>query len=93
MNFKTLPSRHIYGGIQYFAIFPNGYGASIVKHKYSYGEHLGKYELAVLHEITGTPFNDDFRYSLCYSTSITDDVLVNLSGKEVNNFLVKISEL
>lgn len=56
-NFKELPNKEIYGGIQYKAKFPNGYGASIIKHNFSYGSSNDNWELAVL---------DD--KGLCYTT-------------------------
>jgi hypothetical protein len=85
-NFKTLPSRPINGGIQYLAFYPNGYGASIVQHSFSYGKDEGLWELAV---IKGT--EDD--WALCYTTAITDDVLGYLSEEEVNETLDEISVL
>lgn len=36
-----------YGGVQALIEFPNGYGASVVRHKFSYGGEDGLYELAV----------------------------------------------
>ena len=81
-NFKNLPSNPINGGIQYKTSFPNGYGASIVKHSFSYGGNSGLWELAVL--------KDDL---LCYDTPITDDVLGYLSEEEVNELLDKIEAL
>lgn len=81
-NFKNLPSNPINGGIQYKASFPNGYGASIVKHSFSYGGNSGLWELAVLKD-----------GMLCYDTPITDDVLGYLSEKEVNELLDKIEAL
>lgn len=93
MDFKELPSRPMNGGIQYVAIFPNGYGASIVQHDFSYGGINGKWELAVLCDIFGEPFNEDFEFGICYTTPITDDVLGYLSEFEVNETLDKIKDL
>ena len=88
MDFKDLPSRELKGGIQYLAKFENGYGASIIKHDYSYGGDRGFWELAVIiYEENGID------YSLSYSTPITDDVLGNLTESEVNNYLNKIKSL
>ena len=45
-------------GIQRIYKFDNGYGASVVKHKYSYGGDKGLWELAVIEnikEIIATP--------------------------------------
>ena len=52
-------------GYQLLYKFDNGYGASVVKHDYSYGGKKGKYELAVL----------DKNGDLCYDTPITSDVI------------------
>ena len=93
MNFKELPSSPCNGGIQYVAIFPNGYGASIVQHPFSYGGNKGKWELAVLCNISGKPFDRGFKFELCYSTPITDDVLGYLSEFEVNETLDEIEKL
>ena len=82
-NFLGLPSKPINGGIQHIAKFPNGYGASIVKHNFSYGNEQGLWELAVL----------DSKGRLCYDTPITSDVLGYLSEEEVNTTLDEIEKL
>jgi len=63
--------------------FENGYGASVVKHEYSYGGKDGLYELAVLKKDGG----------LTYDTPITNDVLGYLSTKDVTEVLIKIQQL
>lgn len=83
INFKKLPSRPRNGGIQYIYKAPNGYGASIVQHPFSYGSFDGLWELGVL----------DSNDRLCYDTPITSDVLGYLTEEDVNETLVKISEL
>jgi hypothetical protein len=85
-KFKQFPSSAINGGIQYKAFYPNGYGASIVKHSFSHGSSEGKWELAVL---KGTKDN----WNICYDTPITDDVLGYLSEKEVDSILEQIEKL
>jgi len=82
MNFETLPSNPIHGGVQYLFKADNGYGASIVRHSFSYGGPQGLWELAVLKG-----------EHLCYDTDITDDVLGYLTEEEVNNLLVRIANL
>ena len=72
----------VHDGVQYEYTFPNGYGASVIKHSYSYGGKDGKWELAIL--------KDD---ELCYDTSITNDVLGHLTTGEVNVILDKIRDL
>lgn len=45
LEFKDMD--FFYGGVQACIEFPNGYGASVVRHKFSYGGEDGLYELAV----------------------------------------------
>ena len=73
----------LYDGYQLTYKFDNGYGASVVKHDFSYGGKNGKYELAVL----------DKDGSLCYDTPITEDVIGHLTMGEVENLLADISNL
>ena len=82
-NFKELPSNSLNGGIQYHAKFDNGYGASIVRHSFSYGNEKGLWELAVI----------DKNGELCYDTPITNDVLGYLTEEEVNATLDQIEAL
>lgn len=63
--------------------FGNGYGASVVKHEYSYGGKDGLYELAVL----------NFDGEIVYDTPITNDVLGYLSEQDVTEVLIKIQQL
>ena len=70
------------GGIQKVYKFPNGYGASVIRHKGSYGYSKGLWELAVLE-------GDE----LCYDTEITDDVIGHLNDPEVDRLLRRIQQL
>jgi hypothetical protein len=54
----------LHGGMQALVLFPNGYGASIVDHSFSYGV-----ELAV---IRGADFES---YELAYDTPVTNDII------------------
>lgn len=74
------------GGVLYTFMFPNGYGASVVKHEFSYGYEDDCWELAVMVEIDG-------RLHLCYNTPITDDTEGYLTDENVNNILHEIFEL
>ena len=71
-----------YGGIQKTYKFDNGYGASVIRHKGSYGYAQGKWELAVLE-------GDE----LCYTSPITEDVIGHLTEDEVESILKQIKEL
>jgi hypothetical protein len=63
--------------------FDNGYGASVVKHEFSYGGKDGLYELAVL----------DSNGDLTYDTPITDDVIGYLREIDVTEVMEKIQQL
>ena len=66
--------------------FPNKYGASIIKHRGSYGYEEDLFELAVLAFDSG-------KWGLTYNTPLTDDVLGCLSNEEVLETLEKIKNL
>lgn len=68
-------------------MFENGYGASVIKHRGSYGYEEDKFELAVL------VLNSDGTDSLCYDTPIADDVIGWLTNDEVLELLKKIKNL
>jgi hypothetical protein len=70
-------------GYQLVYKFDNGYGASVVKHDFSYGGKDGRYEVAVL----------DNEGVMCYDTPITNDVIGYLNMSEVDKILVNISHL
>jgi len=74
------------GGVQKLYKFHNGYGASVVRHSFSYGEDKGLWELAVIR------YNGD-HFDIDYSTPITDDVLGYLSEEDVDTILDKIAAL
>ena len=80
LEFNKLDS--FYNGVQARVIFENGYGASVVKHDFSYGGKDGLYELAVIKD-------DD----LCYTTPVTTDVEGYLSEEDVTELLKQIQEL
>ena len=69
-------------GSQRIYKFPNGYGASVVCHKHSYGGKDGLYELAVL--------RDD---EIVYNTPITSDVIGWLSMSEAEQVLQQVKNL
>ena len=73
----------ILNGVGYIYEFENGYGASVIKHDYSYGGKMGLYEIAVL----------DSSGDLCYSTPITDDVIGYATEDKVLDTLHRIKML
>lgn len=73
-------NNNVYGGTQRIYKFPNGYGASVIRHQGSYGFKNGLWELAVL----------DGSGDLCYSTPITNDVIGHLTDEEV---ILKLNEI
>ncbi len=79
-DYKALGRQKIYK-------FPNGYGASIIRTRYSYGYKKGLWELAVI------KFYINGKCDLCYDTPITDDVIGNLKWNEVEEYLEKIKNL
>ena len=82
MNEYLTETNDVMGGIQKVYKFPNGYGASVIKHKGSYGYSEGLWELAVLNE-----------GELCYDTEITNDVIGYLNDPEVDRYLRRINQL
>ena len=74
----TLSEREELGGVQKIFEFPNGYGASVVIHDFSYG-----LELALL----------DKAHNIIQHPDITDDVCGFLNVDTCNDILQKIAEL
>jgi hypothetical protein len=75
---------HCITGVRCRVQFPNGYGASIVRHNYSYGGREGLYELAVL----------DQDGQIHYDNPIANgDVRGYLKPEEVTELLKQIQEL
>jgi hypothetical protein len=90
MNFSELNFQSIdhLNGVQALQFFPNGYGASVVRHSHSYGGENGLYELAVIK-------GDESLWSIVYDTPITSDsdVVGHLTEDEVSDVLVQIENL
>ena len=70
-------------GVQDIYRFKNGYGASVVCSRGSYGGKQGLKELAVL----------DKDGSLCYDTPVTSDVIGWLTDEQVEVYLSQIASL
>ena len=77
----TMKSQVFNGGLQRTYAFANGYGASVVNHKGSYG-YPYKWELAVLKG-----------EKICYDTPVTNDVIGHLSNDDVLPILEQIQDL
>jgi hypothetical protein len=80
--------RELNGGTQVVHRFENNFGASVVRHNFSYGGEDGLFELAVL-----TFEGEANDYELTYNTEITDDVLGHLTETDVAELLTKIEQL
>jgi hypothetical protein len=80
LEFKELPDM---SGRYCRIMFENGFGASVICHKYSYGGKDGLYELAVL----------DTEGEITYDTPITDDVIGYLTEEGVTAILAEIQLL
>lgn len=78
--------RSINGGTQTLVFFSNGYGASIVKHKWSYGANRSLFEIAVI-------AGNANEWHITYDTPITDDVLGYQDDNDVKIVLQQIREL
>lgn len=79
----------VFNGVQYLFRFDNDYGASVIKHCYSYGSEKDLWELAVI-KYTDSLYDE---WHLVYDTPITDDVLGYLTDEQVRNTLKQIKEL
>ena len=79
---KSWKRMNVHGGYARRWEFDNGYGASVICHKYSYGNEDGLYELAV--------FKDG---DITYDSPITNDVIGYLTPREVVMLLRDIEAL
>lgn len=75
-----------YNNFKLNQFYPNGYGVSIIRNKWSYGGADGLYELAVLK-------GDEKHSSLNYDTPITSDVIGYLTMDEAMDIADKVKEL
>ena len=82
-----LNTDYINNGVQHRYKFNNDYGASVVKHYFSYGGKNGLWELAVL------DFTVDKSGAITYHTPITQDVVGHLAWNNVESILQEIKEL
>jgi hypothetical protein len=82
-------TRTVFDGQQLLYRFQNDYGASVVKHTFSYGGASGLWELAVI-KFTGPDITD---FKICYDTEITNDVVGFLGEQDVDTMLDRIEAL
>jgi hypothetical protein len=75
--------RPLNGGSQTIHRFPNGYGASVVEHKFSYG-----LELAVIKFKS----EDNLDFDIMYDTPVTSDVLGHLNQDSLKDILSQIKD-
>lgn len=75
--------REDYGGIRYKFVFPNGYGASVIKTYGSYGYDYDEWEIALM---------DSNLSHLIYIEDFEDDVIGYKNDKEIDELLTKISK-
>lgn len=91
-HFEPTTKRSINGGFQHLYRFPNGYGASVVSHYFSYGHEEGLWELAVIH--WPDPENQHiYNFDLTYETPVTGDVVGRLTPEDVTELLTQIEAL
>lgn len=86
MKIKDVKIKGLNGGVQTIVFFENGYGASVVKHRFSYGSEQGLFEIAVLR-------GDSEKWEICYDTEITCDVLGYQNDEDVAEVLNQINSL
>lgn len=85
-GFEPVSVREDLGGYQAIWRFPNGYGASVVAHDYSYGVELG---VVKFHNDY-----DDYDFELVYDTHIAQSVIGYISSSdELKGYLLQIEAL
>ena len=82
-DLEFVPTEEFLSGIRSTCHFDNGYGVSVVRHKFSYGNKLNLFELAIIDKVG----------DIVYSTPITDDVLGYLSEDDVSDTMIKVQRL
>ncbi len=78
-----ISTEKMFDGVREVYRFDNGFGASKVKHKFSYGGDMNLWEIAVL----------DNAGKVTYSTPVTADVRGHLSDDEAQAVLDQIAKL
>lgn len=85
---KPKESKSLLGGTQDLYEFANGYGASVIRHRWSYGGARGLFELAVIE------WDDkyDAGWNLIYDVPDADDLVGHLTADEVQERLAQIEK-
>lgn len=86
---NTIP---VWNGVQHLFRFDNGFGASVIKHDFSYGGKSGKWELAVI-KFKDSVHSKNASWSINTTTKITDDVLGFLNDRQVASTLRRIKRI
>lgn len=87
MQYKKDEYKDELDGVHYIFRFPNNYGASVIKGRYTYGGDKDLWEMALIFFYGET---DD--YELTYEKDFDEDVIGYLTDEEVNELLEKIIE-
>ena len=82
-DLEFVPTDEFLNGVKSKYNFENVYGVSVVRHKYSYGNKLGLYELAII----------DKKGIVVYDTQIIEDVIGYLSEDGVSDYMIKVQRL
>ena len=88
--------RELNGGVQRLYRFRNGFGASVIRHRGSYGWICGEWELAVVKWVPDeSPDNtwEGWDIQLRYDTPITENVRGWLNEAEADQLLSDIEQL
>ncbi len=75
-----------YDGVQYIFKFPNDYGASVIKRRFTYGGNKDLWEMALIF------FDEDGDWQLTYERDFDDDVKGYLTDDNVIELLEKIKQ-
>jgi len=86
--------KSMHGGSQRLYWYPNGMGASVVRHKFSYGGDSQLYELAtVSYRKTDGKFSETFTIVQVPEVIEEDEVIGWLTEDQVEELLAKIKAL
>tara|TARA_Y100001937_G_scaffold110238_1_gene155623 strand:+ start:787 stop:1044 length:258 start_codon:yes stop_codon:yes gene_type:complete len=85
MNEYLIETNNMNGGLQKVYKFENGYGASVIRHKGSYGYQKGLWEVA--------PWDEDRQFIGMTYMEWSDDVKGHLNDPEVDRILRQIKNL